>query len=89
MEEKQKVEMPKFLAQVKEEKNKKILGAFYDAFHRRDWFHRAELYEKTVLSERPIIELYAHFRPTFEMSDLYMFTNRYNIAFEVKVLENL
>ena len=62
---------------------RRILGEFYDRFHRQQWFHRAEYIENHPNHMKDTIEIHAKYNPVLEMREILEFFDKYHLAYEV------
>ena len=78
--------LPKFLP--KNVDDRRVLGEFYDIFHRMQWFERAELHENHPTQMRRTLEATVNYLPTLEMKEILTWAHKYQLGLEWKVLEN-
>ncbi len=62
---------------------RRVLGEFYDRFHRQQWFHRAEYVENHPNHMKDTIEIYANYNPVLEMKEVLEFMDKHRLAYEV------
>lgn len=62
---------------------RKILGAFYDRFHRQQWFWRAEFIENHPNHMKDTIEMHVKYNPVLEMKEVLEFMDQHHLAYEI------
>jgi hypothetical protein len=72
----------------KSQEDRRVLGEFYDTFHRQEWFERAELHENHPTQMRKAIEATVRYLPTLEMKEILQWAHKYNLPIEWQVLGN-
>lgn len=80
------ITLPSFLP--KNAEDKRILGEFYDTFHKMQWFGKAELFENHPTQMKKTLEVTVRYIPTLEMKEILTWLHKYQMGLEWKVIES-
>lgn len=64
--------------------DKDILAQFYQSYHTQQWFRGANVVPNHPEHMRKTLVVSVNFKPHYCMNEIRQFTNKYNLALDIK-----